>query len=207
MGRLDGKVAIVSGGAGGIGSAAARAFVAEGAGVIIGDIREEAGLALANELGPAASFQYLDVTDPLLWEAAVAAADTTYGPLTTLVNNAGTVARHTVADAMLADYERVIAVNQTGVLLGMQAAYRAMSQNRSGSIMNVSSTAGISAYPGAISYVASKWAVRGMTKAAALEMASSGIRVNSIHPGQIQTAMNPGTATYLLSVCCRDFVF
>jgi 3alpha(or 20beta)-hydroxysteroid dehydrogenase len=115
--------------------------------------------------------------------------------LTTLVNNAGTVALHSTADAVLEDYQRVIAVNQIGVLLGMQAAYRAMVTHGNGSIVNVSSTAAMSAYPGIISYVASKWAVRGMTKAAALEMASSGIRVNSVHPGQIETAMNPGTST------------
>jgi 3alpha(or 20beta)-hydroxysteroid dehydrogenase len=195
MGRLEGKVAIVSGGARGIGGATARAFVAEGAQVVLGDILADEGAALAAELGPAALFQLLDVTDPHSWEQAVEAAQSTFGPLTTLVNNAGTVALHTVADVVLEDYERVIAVNQIGVLLGMQAAYRAMSPQGSGSIVNVSSIAAMSAYPGIISYVASKWAVRGMTKAAALEMASNGIRVNSVHPGQIQTAMNAGTST------------
>jgi 3alpha(or 20beta)-hydroxysteroid dehydrogenase len=195
MGRLEGKVAIVSGGARGIGGATARAFVAEGARVVVGDILVDEGVALAGELGPSALFQPLDVRDAEAWDVAVDVAQSTFGPLTTLVNNAGTVAQHSVADVVLEDYERVIAVNQIGVLLGMQAAYRAMSVQRSGSIVNVSSIAAMSAYPGIISYVASKWAVRGMTKAAALEMAPSGIRVNSVHPGQIQTAMNPGTAT------------
>ncbi|MGA3148547.1 MAG: SDR family oxidoreductase [Acidimicrobiales bacterium] len=195
MGRLEGKVAIISGAARGIGGAAARLFVREGAQVVLGDILAEEGSALAEELGESARFQLLDVTEPGSWEAAVAVAQTTFGPLTTLVNNAGVVALHSVADVVVEEYQRVIAVNQTGVLLGMQAAYRAMSPQGSGSIMNVSSTAAMSAYPGIISYVASKWAVRGMTKAAALEMASSGIRVNSIHPGQIQTALNTGSAT------------
>lgn len=195
MGRLEGKVAIVSGGARGIGGATARAFVAEGAQVVLGDILADEGAALAAELGPAALFQPLDVTDPNSWKEAVKTAQSTFGPLTTLVNNAGTVALHSVADVVLEDYERVVAVNQIGVLLGMQAAYGAMSPQGSGSIVNVSSIAAMSAYPGIISYVASKWAVRGMTKAAALEMASNGIRVNSVHPGQIQTAMNAGTST------------
>ena len=195
MGRLEGKVAIVSGGARGIGEATARAFVAEGAHVVLGDILTDEGAGLAEELGPAALFQPLDVTDPNSWVVAVEVAQDTFGPLTTLVNNAGTVALHSVADVVLEDYQRVIAVNQIGVLLGMQAAYRVMAARGSGSIVNVSSTAAMSAYPGIISYVASKWAVRGMTKAAALEMAPSGIRVNSVHPGQIQTAMNSGTST------------
>jgi 3alpha(or 20beta)-hydroxysteroid dehydrogenase len=195
MGRLEGKVAIISGAARGIGGAAARLFVGEGARVVLGDILEEEGSQLAEALGPSARFQPLDVTDPRSWETAVEVAQSAFGPLTTLVNNAGVVALHSVADVVVEEYERVIAVNQTGVLLGMQAAYRAMAPQGGGSIMNVSSTAAMSAYPGIISYVASKWAVRGMTKAAALEMASSGIRVNSIHPGQIQTALNTGTAT------------
>jgi 3alpha(or 20beta)-hydroxysteroid dehydrogenase len=195
MGRLEGKVAIISGAARGIGGAAARLFVAEGAQVVLGDILQDEGSALADELGERARFQVLDVTEPGSWEAAVVVARTAFGPLTTLVNNAGVVAPHSVADVVVEEYQRVIAVNQTGVLLGMQAAYRAMSPQGSGSIINVSSIAGMEAYPGIISYVASKWAVRGMTKAAALEMASSGIRVNSIHPGQIQTPMNTGTAT------------
>ena len=195
MGRLEGKVAIVSGGARGIGGATARAFVTEGARVVVGDILTDEGSALAADLGPTALFQPLDVTDPASWAAAVAVAQARFGPLTTLVNNAGTVALHSVADVVVEDYQRVIAVNQIGVLLGMQAAYRAMAPQGNGSIVNVSSTAAMSAYPGIISYVASKWAVRGMTKAAALEMAPDGIRVNSVHPGQIETAMNPGTAT------------
>jgi 3alpha(or 20beta)-hydroxysteroid dehydrogenase len=195
LGRLDGKVAIISGGARGIGGAAARLFVEEGARVVVGDVLEDEGGALAGELGGSARFAPLDVTDPGAWSAVVELAQTTFGPVTTLVNNAGVVAVHSVADVVVEDYERVIAVNQTGVLLGMQAAYRAMAPQGGGSIMNVSSTAAMSAYPGIISYVASKWAVRGMTKAAALEMAPVGIRVNSIHPGQIQTAINPGSST------------
>jgi 3alpha(or 20beta)-hydroxysteroid dehydrogenase len=195
MTRLDGKVAIISGGARGIGAATARTFVAEGAQVVLGDILHEEGAALADELGVAARFVPLDVVDPGSWAHIVETTQASFGPLTTLLNNAGTVAPHSVADVALADYERVIAVNQTGVLLGMQAAYRAMSPQGSGSIVNVSSIAAMSAYPGIISYVASKWAVRGMTKAAALEMAPHGIRVNSVHPGQITTPMNPGTAT------------
>jgi 3alpha(or 20beta)-hydroxysteroid dehydrogenase len=122
MGRLEGKVALISGAARGIGGAAARLFVAEGAQVLLGDILVEEGSALADQLGVRARFQRLDVTDPQSWEAAVATAQSAFGPLTTLVNNAGVVALHSVADVVLAEYERVIAVNQTGVLLGMQAA-------------------------------------------------------------------------------------
>jgi 3alpha(or 20beta)-hydroxysteroid dehydrogenase len=122
MGRLEGKVAIISGAARGIGGAAARLFVREGAQVVLGDILAEEGSALAEELGESARFQLLDVTEPGSWEAAVAVAQTAFGPLTTLVNNAGVVALHSVADVVVEEYERVVAVNQTGVLLGMQAA-------------------------------------------------------------------------------------
>src|ERR1039458_7192610 len=111
MGRLEGKVAIISGAARGIGGAAARTLVAEGARVVLGDILEEEGSALAEVLGESAHFQLLDVTDPRSWEAAVEVARATFGPLTTLVNNAGTVALHSVADVIVEEYERVIAVN------------------------------------------------------------------------------------------------
>ena len=126
MGRLEGKVAIISGAARGIGGAAARLFVGEGARVVMGDILGDEGSALADELGESARFQLLDVTDARSWEATVEVAQTAFGPLTTMVNNAGVVALHSVADVVVEEYERVIAVNQTGVLLGMQAAYRAM---------------------------------------------------------------------------------
>jgi 3alpha(or 20beta)-hydroxysteroid dehydrogenase len=190
-GRLAGKVSIITGASRGIGAAGARAFIAEGAKVLIGDVLEESGRALAARLGPSATFRRLDVTDPDAWSTAVEVAEETLGPLTTVVNNAGIVRPGSTADVTLADYERVIGVNQTGVLLGMQAGYRAMATNGGGSIINISSTAGIRCYRGIISYVASKWAVRGMTKAAALEMAPDHVRVNSVHPGQVHTDMNP----------------
>ena len=189
MGRLDGKVAIVSGGARGMGASHCRTMVAEGARVVVGDVLEDEGALLAKELGDAATFVPLDVTDEAAWSTAVAHTIDTLGPPSVLVNNAGIVRVGLMPDMAKADFEAVLAVNLVGVWLGMRAVAPAMMNAAGGSIINVSSTAGLTGYPGISGYVASKWGVRGITKSAALEFGTRGVRVNSIHPGAIETPM------------------
>jgi 3alpha(or 20beta)-hydroxysteroid dehydrogenase len=189
MGRLDDKIAIVSGGARGMGASHCRAMVAEGARVVVGDVLEEEGAVLAKELGDAAMFVPLDVTDEEAWSTAVARTVDTFGPPSVLVNNAGIVRIGLMPDMAKADFEAVLAVNLVGVWLGMRAVAPAMMNAGGGSIINVSSTAGLAGYAGISGYVASKWGVRGITKSAALEFGTRGVRVNSIHPGAIETPM------------------
>lgn len=190
MGSMTGEVVIVSGGARGIGAAVANKVVAEGGAVVIGDVID--GTDLADRLGDAATFVQLDVTDPDAWANAVQVAAGTYGKLTGLCNNAGILAQGPLEDADVAAFQNVLDVNVTGVFLGMQACVRPMREAGHGSIVNISSTAGLIGYAYLQAYVASKWAVRGMTKAAALELASGNIRVNSVHPGPIRTPMTDG---------------
>jgi 3alpha(or 20beta)-hydroxysteroid dehydrogenase len=189
MGRVDGKVALISGGARGMGAAHARVLVGEGAKVVIGDILDEQGKALADELGEAARYCHLDVTQPDEWEAAVATALHDFGTLNVLVNNAGIVALGQLGKFDLAKWQKVIDVNLTGTFLGIQAAVEPMKAAGGGSIINVSSIEGLRGAVMVHPYVASKWAVRGLSKSAALELASHKIRVNSIHPGFIRTPM------------------
>ncbi|MBO0874386.1 MAG: glucose 1-dehydrogenase, partial [Pseudonocardia sp.] len=184
-GRLEGKSALVTGGSRGQGAAAARRFVAEGARVAVADVRDEEGKALANELGDAARYLHLDVTSEDDWAAALPPGDT----LDVLVNNAGVLHFGLLADTALADYQRVIGVNQVGTFLGMRAAVPAMRAAGGGSIVNVSSVEGLAAAPLLTAYTASKFAIRGMTKVAAVELGQYGIRVNSVHPGMIDTDM------------------
>lgn len=192
MGRLDGKVAIVTGGARGQGEAAARLFVAEGAVVVIGDVLEDAGRQVAAELAGNALFKTLDVRSETSWQELVDAAERRYGSVTVLVNNAGIVREGGVADQSLEDYVEVVMVNQIGCFLGMKSVVPSMMRAGSGSIVNISSTSGLLGYPNYISYVASKFAIRGMTKAAAVELGSQGIRVNAVFPGPVKTAfLNP----------------
>jgi 3alpha(or 20beta)-hydroxysteroid dehydrogenase len=192
MDRLKGKVAIVTGAARGMGESHARRFVAEGAKVILTDVREDAGSALARSLGPGAVFVRHDVSSWADWVAVVARAESAFGPVTALVSNAGVlgpVAK--TADLTEEAYLKVCATNQHGVFLGMKAVIPSMLKAGGGSIVNISSIAGLAAnygFPNA-AYVASKFAVRGMTKAAAIEYGPRGIRVNSVHPGFIQTPM------------------
>jgi 3alpha(or 20beta)-hydroxysteroid dehydrogenase len=190
MGRLDGKVAIISGAARGQGAAEARAFVAEGASVVLGDVLHDDGKRLADELGDAARYVPLDVTDEDAWKDAVAVAVRDFGTLTTLVNNAGVSPRpKPIVDTSLDEYRRVIEINQIGVYAGMKFCAPTMTEAGGGSIVNISSVNGFVANPGSSAYVSSKFAVRGLTKTAALELGGHGIRVNSVHPGPIDTPM------------------
>jgi 3alpha(or 20beta)-hydroxysteroid dehydrogenase len=193
LGRVDGKVALISGGARGMGASHARLLVEEGAKVVIGDILDEEGKALADELCSAsdgvARYVHLDVTQPDQWDAAVATATSEFGKLDVLVNNAGIVALGQLKNFDLAKWQKVIDVNLTGTFLGMRVAVEPMTAAGGGSIINVSSIEGLRGAPAVHPYVASKWAVRGLAKSAALELAPLNIRVNSIHPGFIRTPM------------------
>jgi 3alpha(or 20beta)-hydroxysteroid dehydrogenase len=187
--RVAGKVAVVTGAAQGMGAAHARALVEHGANVVVADILDDAGGALADRLGRSALYSHLDVTNEAEWVAAVDLAQEAFGKVDVLVNNAGILDTRRLEETTLADYRRVMAVNQIGPFLGMRAAAPAMRAAGGGSIVNVSSTAGIVGFTGFFAYTAAKFAVRGMTKAAAAELAPDGIRVNSIHPGDVETPM------------------
>jgi 3alpha(or 20beta)-hydroxysteroid dehydrogenase len=189
MGRLDGKVALITGAARGQGAAEARLFVAEGAHVMLGDVRDADGELVAKELGDRAAYLRHDVTSEDDWRAIVAETRSRFGRLDVLVNNAGVFRIVGMTNTTLEEYMRIVTINQVGTFLGMQAVAEAMIGQGSGSIVNISSVAGLQGSPGTIAYTASKFAVRGMTKVAALELAPFGVRVNSVHPGFIDTDM------------------
>ncbi|GDY29767.1 glucose 1-dehydrogenase [Gandjariella thermophila] len=189
MGRLSGKVALITGAARGQGAAMARGYVAEGARVVLADIADDAGKQLADELGDAARYQHLDVASEEDWAAAVRVTTDAFGRLDVLVNNAGILHFSSIVETTLADYERIIRVNQTGTFLGIRAAVPAMTEAGGGSIINLSSVEGLGGMPLLLAYTASKFAIRGMTKSAAMELGRHGIRVNSVHPGMIDTQM------------------
>jgi 3alpha(or 20beta)-hydroxysteroid dehydrogenase len=183
-----------------MGAEHARALVAEGAKVVIGDILDDEGKALADEIGDAARYVHLDVTAAEEWDAAVAVAVNEFGKLNVLVNNAGIVALGQIGKFDMAKWQKVIDVNLTGTFLGMQAAVGAMKAAGVGSIINVSSIEGMRGAVMVHPYVASKWAVRGLTKSAALELGPHQIRVNSIHPGFIRTPMTKHFPDNMLTI-------
>ena len=189
MEKLLGKSALISGGARGIGGAAARLLVQAGAKVVIGDVLEDVGRKYAADLGPAASFVHLDVTSEASWQKAVAHAVAHGGGLNVLVNNAGIFRRGGIADTTPEQYMQMVNVNQLGVFLGMRAALPAL-RGKGGAIVNISSTSGMVGSSNSCAYSATKFAVRGMTKSAALEFGPLGIRVNSVHPGNVDTDMS-----------------
>lgn len=189
MGRLETKIAIVTGGAQGQGAGIVRAYVAEGARAVIADVAEEPGRALADELGDAAHFVRHDVSDEASWANLVADTNQRWGPVNVLANNAGILRFGEVGSTPLADVELLFRVNQLGCFLGMQAVVPTMREQRQGSIINASSVEGLAGMAGCTAYAATKWAIRGMTKCAAHELGRRGIRVNSVHPGMIDTPM------------------
>jgi 3alpha(or 20beta)-hydroxysteroid dehydrogenase len=189
MGRLANKVAIVTGGAQGQGAGISRAYVAEGAKTVIADIAKEEGQALADELGPDAVFVDHDVSDEASWISLVEDTNQRFGPVNVLANNAGILRFGEIEKMTAEEFELVFRVNQLGCFLGMKSVSRTMRKNGGGSIINASSVEGLAGMPSCAAYAATKWAIRGMTKVAAMELGPKGIRVNSVHPGMIDTPM------------------
>lgn len=187
MGALKGRTALITGGGRGQGEAEARLFVEEGAKVMITDILDEEGRAIAAELGDAAAYCHLDVSSESDWDAAVSATLDQFGSLDVLVNNAGILALGGLFDTTVETFRKLVEVNQVGVFLGMRAAARVMEAGSS--IVNTSSVDGVRGQAGLLAYGATKWAVTGMTKTASDELAPKGIRVNVLCPGVIETPM------------------
>jgi 3alpha(or 20beta)-hydroxysteroid dehydrogenase len=193
MGRLDGKVALITGGARGMGKSHVRHFVAEGARVVFGDVLDDRGQAVAEKLGEkSCRYVHHDVTSEADWAAAIALATETFGRLDVLVNNAGVLRFAKIADMSPADFRQILEVNAVGCWLGMKAVIEPMKAGGGGSIVNISSIEGFTGAAGLSAYTASKFAIRGMTKVAAQELGEFGIRVNSVHPGGVLTSMTLG---------------
>ena len=189
MGRLDNKVAIITGGARGMGAATSRLFAAEGAKVAIADLLDDAGAALAAELGDAARFYHHDVTSEDGWAKLVAAVEADLGPVDILVNNAGILLFRALLETTREEYEKVLNINLVGEFLGIKAVAPGMIARGKGSIVNISSVDGMKGANGLAAYSSSKWGVRGLTRVAALELGHKGVRVNSVHPGGVDTVM------------------
>ena len=190
--RLAGKIALITGGARGMGASHARAMVAEGASVVIGDILDSDGEAVAAELGDAVAYTHLDVTDRDQWAQAVATAVERYGGLNVLVNNAGIAPAGAIGRCTPEQWDAIVAVNLTGVFNGIHASLDALKAAAPSSIINISSTAGLQGYSQLLGYCASKFGVRGLTKSVALELGAHNIRCNSVHPGAVATPMTAG---------------
>jgi NAD(P)-dependent dehydrogenase (short-subunit alcohol dehydrogenase family) len=192
MGRLAGKVALISGAARGQGEAEARLFAREGASVVLGDIRAELGEQVAAEIngaGGQAVFAQLDVSSESDWASAVGLAESAYGRLDILVNNAAIIGLEGIMDTSIELWNRVLAVNQTGTFLGMRAAIPAMRRAGGGSIVNISSVLATMGSGNSASYTATKGAVSALTRTVSVELATEGIRVNAVHPGGVETPM------------------
>lgn len=192
MGRLEGKVVLITGAARGQGEAEARLFVEEGARVVLGDVLDEEGAKVAESLGDAAIYVHLDVSSEEDWQGFVAAALERFSSIDGLVNNAGIMISKPILELDVADYRRMLDVNLIGCFLGVQTVGRVMRESGGGSIINVSSTAGFKAVPTAVGYASSKFGMRGLTRTAAVELGRYGIRVNSLHPGGVDTEMARG---------------
>jgi 3alpha(or 20beta)-hydroxysteroid dehydrogenase len=192
-GRLEGKVAIITGGSRGQGECEARLFVEEGARVVIGDVLDDEGEAVARDLGEQATYVHLDVRNEEDWDRALVRAEK-FGALNILINNAAITHFASLTDTTLEDYQRVISINQVGTFLGLRSVFEPMKRGGGGSIVNVSSIDGLQAKNGLVAYASSKWAIRGMTKVAAIEYGRHNIRVNSLHPGGVDTLMGNPTS-------------
>ncbi|WP_280396185.1 SDR family NAD(P)-dependent oxidoreductase [Nocardia brasiliensis] len=192
MNSFTGRSAIVTGGARGIGAAIVRALAKENIAVVVADLLEREGTELARSLGPNVMFQRLDVTDKLMWRDVIDQTAATFGPLAILVNNAGILDFGSIEDESPAMFRHVVEVNLYGSWLGMHMAVPHLRAGGGGVIVNISSTAGLVGYAGIGGYVASKWGLRGLTKAAAIELGPDDIRVCSVHPGPIHTPMTAG---------------
>jgi len=193
MARLQDKVAIITGGARGMGEATSRIFAAEGARVIITDVLDKEGETLARELKGAAIFCHHDVTDEKSWQEVAAKAESDFGRIDVLVNNAGILMFKTILDTEKQEFERVLGVNLVGTFLGIKTVGPRMIARMKGSIINISSVDGMKGANGLSAYASSKWGIRGLTRVAAMELGHHGVRVNSVHPGGINTIMSNPT--------------
>lgn len=192
MGRLDGKIAIITGGSRGMGKATVELFAHEGAKVFIADVLDKEGASLAKELGDAVSYHHLDVSNEEAWDELVKSISEQYGHIDILVNNAAVVSYGLIEETKSDDFRNLLDINLMGPYLGMKTVMPIMKKNRKGSIINVSSVDGLRGSCNMGAYNASKWGLRGYTKCVALEAGPFGIRVNSIHPGTVDTPMfNP----------------
>jgi 3alpha(or 20beta)-hydroxysteroid dehydrogenase len=186
MNRFDGRTVLVTGAARGQGAEEARRFAAEGAAVVIADVLDDEGAVTAKEIGEAARYVHLDVSDESSWEATIA----DIGELHVLVNNAGVLGPFTpIVKTSLDEFRRTLDINLIGTFLGVKHGGRKISRSGGGAIVNISSISGMWGTPGVAPYSASKWAIRGLTKAAAIELGRGGVRVNSVHPGGVKTPM------------------
>ncbi|MBS0378889.1 MAG: glucose 1-dehydrogenase [Proteobacteria bacterium] len=189
MNRLAHKTAIITGAARGMGAATARLFAAEGARLVLGDVLDAEGEALARELGPAAFFRHHDVADEASWSALLGEATSRFGGVDILINNAGVLLMKGLMDISKQEFERILGINLVGSFLGIKAVAPQLIARGAGSIVNISSVDGLKGTNAMGAYASSKWGLRGLTKVAAMELGPRGVRVNSVHPGGIATPM------------------